>query len=81
MFMIKMLLRKLRRRFFNYGTIMKTFIKAEKKLNKYRGEMLDEAREYGDMIVMAQLAKRDVEALATRSKKSLKILADITEGV
>ena len=78
--MIKMLFRKLRRRFFNYGTIMKTVSKVERRLNKYRGEMLDEAAEYTNMITLAVLARGAAEDGAARSEKSLKVLASITSS-
>ncbi|MCK5613162.1 hypothetical protein KAR91_65415 [Candidatus Pacearchaeota archaeon] len=55
---------------------MKTFTKAQRKLNKYRGEMLDEAQEYTDMIVMAETARRATEAEAGRAVKGLKALAN-----
>jgi len=74
-------LRNLRRRFFNYGTIMKTFRKAERQLNKYRAEMLDEAREYREMIAMAEQAKLLREKEATRVLKTLSVFADITLAV
>ena len=75
--MIKMLLRKLRRRFFNYGTIMKTFIKAERRLNKYRGEMLDESYEFGVMLIRLGKSQEFVIAEAERSRKSLEKLSDL----
>ena len=75
--MIKMLLRKLRRRFFNYGTIMKTFIKAERRLNKYRGEMLDESHEFGVMLIRLRKSQEFVIAEAERSRKSLEKLSDL----
>lgn len=74
MFMIKMLFRKLRRRFFNYETIMKTFIKAERRLNKYRGEMLDEAQELGVMLNSLEKAQEFTLAEAEKSLKGLKNL-------
>ena len=77
MFMIKMILRKLRRRFFNYGTIMKTFTKAERRLNKYRGEMLDEAKEYSYMISSLERAKVFTFAEAERSVQSLRVLSGV----
>ncbi len=75
--MIKMWLRKLRRRFFNYGTIMKTFTKAERRLNKYRGEMLDEAKELSFMVLQLEAAKKYTEAEAERSYSSLVKLSDL----
>lgn len=75
--MIRMLLRKLRRRFFNYGTIMKTFIKAERRLNKYRGEMLDESYEFGVMLIRLGKSQEFVIAEAERSRKSLEKLSDL----
>ena len=74
MFTIKMLLRKLRRRFFNYGTIMKTFIKAERRLNKYRGEMLDEAQELGVMLTSLERVQEFTLAEADKAVIGLKKL-------
>lgn len=79
MFMIKMLFRKLYRRFFNYGTIMKTFIKAEQKLNKFRGQMLDEAQELGVMLNSLEKAQEFTLAEADRSLKGLKKLQGLFE--
>lgn len=76
MFMIKMLLRNLRRRFFNYGTIMKTFTKAERRLNKYRGEMIDEAAEFSIMISTIELARQNAEKEAGKAIKGLKALSN-----
>jgi hypothetical protein len=55
---------------------MKTFTKAEKRLNKYRGEMLDEAAEFTQMIVMAENARRATELEAGKAIKGLKALAN-----
>ena len=77
--MIKMLFRKLRRRFFNYGTIMKTFIKAEKRLNKYRGEMLDEAKELRTIITQLESAQEYTYSEAERAIVGLEKLQGLHE--
>ena len=74
MYMIKMIIRRLYRKFFNYGTIMKTFIKAERRLNRYRGEMLDEAGELSRMIINLEEAQSFNYIEAEKSLVGLKKL-------